>query len=225
MTREEYTDHFVGILNADKGVEIADITKHVLRAIDAGLQMFWAASNWSFKESEYSLSLSATADDYDLPDDFDSFRVVWEEETSYGYKLQHFARERFVEMMPKLSAHSTGTPRMFTIYRDEGAGAWKISFYPRTAGSETIKIAYYLTTTTEPDNIPDKAQSALEACIAFKVYPPGHPSKQGTYAEALDEIHRLERIDRVDQSDIGGVMSTGEAWVYRSPNINGWIIP
>jgi hypothetical protein len=199
MTREEYKRHFVGLLKA-VGMTIPTVEKHVNRCIDEGLRDFWGVRPWTFKEREHTLGTTTGSDTYDLPDDFESFRTVREGVTNRGRLLQYMPKEDFDKFVGVASDYSSGTPKIFTIFREQASGVYKIRFYPPLGGGEDIFISMFITTPPDVDAVPDKFQSGLEATIAKYVFPYGSAAQTAALVKADNEVRTLDAQDKIDQS-------------------------
>jgi hypothetical protein len=199
LSREEYKKRFAALCAAEK-IDVPNISEHVDRAINLGLSDFWGAHPWSFKQYEYSLSCAISAETYELPDKFESFRIAREEETNLGSRLIYKTKEQFDALVPKLSWHATDTPQMYTAYKDADKDKWYVRFWPQPAGGETIPLSLYMDTPDDVSRVPNRFHSTLDACIARHVYPYGHPGFMGVEAAAELRLKKAKYRDKVNQS-------------------------
>lgn len=209
MTTDEYVSRYTNLVEADELIKVNDSNKYVTNAVRLGLQAFWGASPWLFKNFDFDLVLTTSADRYVLPDNFSGLRMAREEISVMGGALQFYTKEDFDATVPKLSAHGSDTPQACTVYYDAAKGKWYIKFFPKPAGSETIKLGYMVTTPSDCDDVPDMAQGCLDAYIAKKVYPYGHPGRVDAQVTAKVELQRAEIQDRAKVSSMT-TMPTGD---------------
>lgn len=205
-TIKEYTDYFTALTKALKiDIPETDMKNYVNNAIKSGLQQFWGAKPWSFKESATTIAITTAADSYDLPSDFDSAIAVKEENSFNGFKLIHMEKEQFDELIPKQSAWNNEYPLIYTTYHvdsdTDDAGKFVISIHPRPS-SLTLTLAYNKTTNKNVKVVPDKFQSGVEACVSAHIFLPGFNQRSVAYNEAMAEIRRLEIQDNPDRSNL-----------------------
>ena len=204
MTYQDYVEYYstmVGVLKITTDTSIAaDIAKG---AIKQGLDAFWGANNWYFKENQTTLAVTGTADDYTIKD-FESFRIVKERTSVSGRRLKYYAKEEFDKLVPNPSTFASGEPQIFTIYRDIEDSKWKMAFFPRPDAAMTIYLSVYIEPGEDPETaialIPSRFMSGLEAFIGWKIYPPGDNRRLGAYGEAIAELRRLEVQNKLDMS-------------------------
>ncbi len=219
MTHDEYKKHFKAML-AGARIDIPEPDRHITRAISQGLKEFWGAKNWIFRETERTLTMDSTADQYNLPADFDGFKTIREEGSTRGRDLTYRTKEDFSRMLPKLSSHTTGNPTTFTIFRDADNGKWKIRFYPRPTGGESVIISMILATPTDVTAVPDRFHCGLEPTIGKHVFPYGSLARQDAAAESEREIKKLEANNTMDMSSMTTFRTTTTDQV-RSPDPHG----
>lgn len=199
MTYDEYTLHFADLITATK-LEVSDPAAYAARCVVQGIKAFWGANNWYFKERQYDLVITATADDYDLPSNFETVRISREHSSNQGGRIQFKSKEDFDALVPKLETFSSGNPQIMTIYRDLATEKWKIAFFPRPTAM-TIKMSLSLEVGKEPEKacewIPERFHSGLEAFIAYHIFPPGSKARADAYQEARLELERLQTRNRV----------------------------
>ena len=222
MTQEEYVDYFAAILKTESP-NFPDPEDHATRAIQAGHDAFWGANNWQFKSAEATLTITSSAESYDLPDDFESLRSLRADETSRGLRLQFLSKPEFDRAFPKQTAYSTGKPQVITVFQDlNDNGRWKASFFPRPDGAMTLPYTYYRVPAPASDlgdNIPSKFKSGMEAFILWKLLL--GPQRTLAYQEAMSELKRLEVANKAEESygeyfPVAGDMQTwrgGRDWV------------
>ena len=201
MTNSELKTHFTSLL-ASEGLTFSNVQAHIDRAVKVGIKDFWGAHDWSFRSVDTTLSISSTAESYDLVDNFAGFKSVRERTSASGTDLVYKTKEDFDLLIPRPDSISAGTPDWFTIFRDEENKKWKIAFYPRPSAAMTIYMDILQTAPTEADTIPDDYVSGLMAFIAKHAYPYGHVGRVNAGREALVELTRLRRIDKLDKSRI-----------------------
>ena len=202
MTYDQLQQYLADIMEADKLDKATDVD-FIKRAISLGMKTFWGRTNWYFKNVEYTLTIPADndAETFDLPDIFESLRVMKEETSTAGGKVIFRTKEQFEREMPKLSNHSQGTPRIGTIYKEYNNDKWKIKFWPQPSGGEEIKISMYITTPTNLAQIPDRFWDILVADCVKHCYPYAHTGR--SQAEQIAEYHyrRLLSANKVSMGD------------------------
>ena len=211
-THQEYVDYFTAMVAADK-IEYPNPTEQVGRAILAGLREFWGADNWWFKAVLYSFTVTAT-ETQEMPDDFESFRYIAQEDTLEGQRLIYKTPEEFHRITPKVSAYSGGTPQMFTIFRDMDTNKTLIKWYPIPAGGETIKMVFHRDQVTDVAAVPNRYQAGVEAFIAKHVYPFAHPGRHGAAVEAEVVLKKLQAMNKVDGSDMSFMQDETSEQLY-----------
>lgn len=193
----EYIEYFKSVLTAYK-VEVLNIDEYATRAVESGLQRFWGASDWSFKQVTDTLVISTSSDYYELPTDFDSMVTLREETSQSGLKLDYMSKEEFDSFVPKQSVWESNSPYRYTIFNTD-LNKKVISIYPRPSAL-TLYMLYLKTTPNDTLNIPDKFQTGVEAAIALSIFLPNNPSRSLAYSEFRAEVKRLEVQDKQDQS-------------------------
>ena len=114
MTYDDYVEDTANIIaslypNAKNPQDQAE--KAVKKAVLAS----YAASNWAFKRRQEDVGVTASANYYDLPADFEGFESVVERTTTNGAQLEYMPKSEFDRYFPYPASHSVGTPRVFTI--------------------------------------------------------------------------------------------------------------
>lgn len=198
LGHNDYRDRFVDLLATEK-IEFADPVQHVDRAINLGLADFWGAHPWSFKQYEYSLTCSGEETD-ELPDEFESFRSVREEERNLGGKPFFVNKEDFDAAIPKVSWHAQGIPQMYTAYKDADKNKWYVKWYPQPEGGEVMYLSLYMDTPDDVSRVPNRFTAALDAHIAKFVYPFGTPGFINARTVAEGELKKAKYRDKLNQS-------------------------
>ncbi len=198
MTLDDIKLHLQLSLTADK-VDFPDMDEHVHRAVVMGLEEFWGAYSWNFKATEIPFTIDGSTNDYDLPDNFESIKSVREETSASGGHLRFYLKEDFDNMVPKISSTSTGTPAIYTIYRNADAG-WKIKLYPNVGASTVIYLDYFVSTPSDATAVPEKFVHGVLAFAAKHAYPFGHIGKLNAQRAAAVELKALIKKDRIDNS-------------------------
>ena len=75
MTDAQLKKHLQALLQASH-LDDPEADAHVDRAVEMGISEFWGAYPWTFKAVEDSMTLTASQDQYDLPDDFESIKSI-----------------------------------------------------------------------------------------------------------------------------------------------------
>ena len=204
-------------------IEVPDDDKYVKNAIKSGFQQFWGAKPWSFKVRTSTLSITSEADTYDLPADFDSMLSLREETSNMGFKLVYMDKEQFDEVIPKQSFYSGNDSLIYTIFNVEDSDIERpkkvLSVHPRPS-STTLYLTYNRTIPENLEDIPDKFQSGLEACVSSHIFMPGFDQRIKAYNEARAEIRRLEVQDNLDRSDISQHLIEGSRTI--KDNLRWW---
>ena len=195
MTSADYVKHFANMIPAESIP--GNMDEHLNRAVRAGLEEFWGSYGWYFKMYEYSLDTSTSAEQYKLPDDFESFRLVKEQTSAQGRKLIYMEYEAFEMNVPKISFYGADTPQVCTVYRDIDTGYWMIRFFPQADG-DTIKLAMHKNTPADCGEVPDRFQFALEACIAKHAYPYGSPGRVAATQDAEYSIRKCQILNKLN---------------------------
>lgn len=201
MTNATLKTHFTDLLAAEN-LTFPNVAQHVDRAVKIGLEDFWGAYDWSFRSADVELAITTTAESYDLADEFAGFRSVREKTSTQGADLIYKTKEDFDMLLPRPDVHAAGTPKWFTVFRDQENDKWKISFHPRPSAAMTIYIDQVLIAPRKVDAIPGDFVSGLMAFIAKHIYPYGHIGRLNAGKEAIVELVRLRQIDKVDKSHI-----------------------
>lgn len=209
MTTEQYVSRYTNLVEGDEGIKVNDVASYVGTAVRLGLQSFWGANDWTFKEYEHDLVLSSSAEEYELPDNFEGYRHGREEVSVMGTQLQYYTKEDFDRYVPKLSSQPATTPQALTIYKNADTGKWLAKFWPQPGGSETLYLTILVTTPSDCGDVPDKAQDCLDAYIAKKVFPYGSFGYKDAATTAEVERLKLEVKDKVKHSKMT-VMPTGD---------------
>jgi hypothetical protein len=199
MTQEEYKDHYVGLIKNDDSIKVADPEGHVSRAIQMGLEEFWASDNWSFKRFATTLTLTAT-ESQNLPSTMESFEGMREEETVTGRKLTYYPKAEFDLLVPKLSHHPSGNPQACTVYYEYDEERWKFKAFPIPEGGEVVYIDAFRKAPDSVANVPPTGHACLDAYIAKHVYPRGHWGYVAAIKDIEREYKQLQRIDRANCS-------------------------
>lgn len=204
MTYDEYVDYYTSMVQVAKITDVEseakDLAKHAIRQ---GLDAFWGAWDWYWKENQTTLAITASAEDYIIKD-FESFRILREQATVSGLKLQYYAKEEFDTLVPKTSTFATGDPQMYTVYRDITDKKWRIAFFPQPDGAMTIYLSLYIEpggdTKKAVELIPSRFLSGLEAFIGWKIYPVGDSRRMMAYTEVQAELKRLQIQNKLNMS-------------------------
>jgi len=178
----------ISTLNPQENLSIAEM------AIDLGLHDFWHARVWSFRQSQYNLSISSEQDRYALPDECVGVAGAREETSTAGSDLYYVSKAEFDRLVPRPSAHSGGTPQLFTVYKNADDGVWYIQFHPRPTVS-TVMLTLAVDTPTEIVGIPSSAFPALIACCFKYLYHPETNAGMLASTVADREIRKLEVQD------------------------------
>ena len=200
MTNKNMREHLSAILTADK-IDIPDMSEHADRAIAVGIAEFWGAYPWTFRNSDTTLTISSSAEEYNLPSDFDSIVSLREQDSSNGLKLSRKIKEDFDELAPKLSAHATGNPQIYTIYRDSD-NKTKIAFFPQPSSSTTYYITYHREAPSALSGIPTKMHGGVLNFAAKHAYPFGSQGRSAAASMALVELGRLIKTDKLGSASI-----------------------
>jgi hypothetical protein len=204
MTFDDYVEYYTSMILIQKlTVEAVEAKTIAEAAVRQGLDAFWGANDWYFKENQTTLAVTETADDYTIAD-FESFRTVREQASISGRRLKFYAKEEFDKLVPNPSTFASGNPQAFTAYRDIGDRKWKVAFFPRPDAAMTIYLSVYIEPQSDPklaiSLIPTRFMSGLEAFIGYKIYPPGDRRRQNAYVEAMNELKRLQVENKLDMS-------------------------
>lgn len=200
MTESDMSKHVSVMLTADKIVP-TDMSEHADRAVALGMAEFWGAHNWTFRRSEDELSIDSSAEVYDLPDDFDSIVDIREKDSNRGFKMQRYTKERFDQMIPKLSAHNPGNPQIFAIFRDADL-KMKITFFPQPSASTTFYVGYHLKIPSALSSIPDKMHGGVLAFALKNAYPPGGFGYSNVVSMLRNDMARLITTDKLSSAAV-----------------------
>ena len=195
MTFDEIKDHLEAMGKADS-LAFPDMTAHVARSARLGLNGFWGAHDWTFRCDSVELSLTSSAESYELPENFDQVRSIREKTTNSGLNLTYYIKNDFDMLLPKPGAVSTGTPAAFTIFRDNNK--WYVSFLPKPSGAITLYLDFTMTPPSGLDPIPEKFHDGVLAWAFKNFFPFSHRSRPQAYVEARTELERLEKIDQLN---------------------------
>lgn len=196
MTTSDYIKRYSALLAVDESIKLDDVDSYVRTGVELGLSTFWGVLPWSFKTYEYTLTLTAAAESYALPDDTEAVQDVREEETNTGYKLRFLIKEDFDEMVPRLAHHNNNTPQLYTLYYDTDKQKMYIKFWPPAGGSESFYMTILRRTPADCSLVPGKYEGALDAFIAKFVYPHGHPGHASAVATAEMELRKAHVADK-----------------------------
>ena len=189
---EEYLGLRLSQLGAASGLQPAEQKTLVRRAIEMGLDDFWHAGDWTFRERRHTFTTTTAANTYSLPDDAEGLVSVTDETTGCGREMLYLSNDDFRQRFPDPVVFGSGYPQVYTIYDDEGVR--KISFYP-PPGAMTL----YMTIQTKvPNNvgaIPARATAALIAFIEKYLVPIGSTARQAAEVNAENELRKLENRD------------------------------
>ena len=189
---EEYLGLRLSQLGAATNLQPAEYKVLIRRAIEIGLDDFWHAGDWTFKQRRHAFTVSTTTNLYDLPDDFEGMVGVTDETNEGGGELIYLSNEDFKLAFPDPDYSSSSSPQVFTIYENEGVR--RISFYPPPSAG-----TYYLEMHTKvPNNvgaIPARATAALVAVIEKYLVPIGSMARQAAEGNAMNELNKLANRD------------------------------
>lgn len=222
FTEKALKDYLTGMLAASK-IEYPNIG-HVLDvAIPMGIAEFWGLHTWNDRMKTGSLSITSTADAYDLPSDFDSIVDAKENDTTVGLKLRRLIKEDFDKQFPKLSYNGTGNPRFYSIYKDNGV--WKVTFAPRPESGMTIYFKYHKTAPNSLSMLPSKLNACCVAFIFKNCLPLLNANRATAHQQALSELELAKNSDKESSADMTE-MPTEDVGVYGvkgdAPWLEGW---
>lgn len=209
MTLDEMQEVLEASLTADK-VDYPNLDTVVAIAVQTGLKEFWGAHSWSFKSTETTMTVDGTTDDYDLPDNFSSIKVVREENSTHGRKLQYRLKEDFDKDIPRIGSMTTGDPVIYTIYYNGDDGLYKIKIFPNVSSSTTLYIDYYRTTPADSASVPDKFAPLILTYAAKNAYPFGHIGKMNAQRAATFELKEMIKKDKIDDSRMTVMQTTAD---------------
>lgn len=165
------------------------------KCLHMGLKDFWGASEWSFKTYEHNLAITTSVDDYALPQDFAGFVTVKEKDSLEGQELLYYPKAEFDRLVPNPTAYPSTYPQIFTVWYDKSQQLSYIRFYPMPEAGHTIVIEIVTRTPTNMGEIEERFVSGVIACAQKYLYPLGKAERLQAWAEAREEIKRLEIID------------------------------
>jgi hypothetical protein len=189
-------NHFM-YLAGQSGLEQAGLSEHVDRAIGFGLNAFWNAKPWSFRSTEYSMTITTVAESYDLPTNFAGIRTLRETASQTGGGLVYWPIEEFDRKIPRPTEHQAGYVQIFSMFYNNNDDTWKVKFFPVPSSGTVIKM---LILTKNPDSIekvPEKFNHALAASIERFLYKPGSQARSDAINEYALELQKAEVSDRV----------------------------
>lgn len=193
MTKDQLTKHLTNMATL-AGVPASDVQKIADNAREIGFLEFWNCRPWTFRTVEYTLVITAAADEYVLPDDFRAIRSVREKETLDGYQLRYMGKEEFDYNFPKQEALHSDKPRIYTVYRKNGK--FYIKLAPRPSAM-SVYIDYLGGTPGDILSVPDEAAGALVAVCEKYIYPAKSAGRVDAAKIAQVEIADLENREGV----------------------------
>lgn len=206
------------------GVDPADVEDRVNTAIDIGLEDFWGSWDWYFKTKEATFTVTTTADNYALPDDFGGLIQMVEQASSNGGELVYKDKEEFDRLVPLPSSESSDTPTIFTVYQDDDS--WRVAFFPRPNTTMNFNLYYVMDNPASVDTIPKQFTGGL--VITCAKYIPRLDSPKGLLLEQREELihNKLKRMNKRNRKPISTLVNQNATvrrlpeWADRSANIS-----
>jgi len=204
MTKKELKDYFKRLVKVHIKEKSTDVNELIDSALISGLNDFWGAVPWAFKEKH--TTISASSETVDLPDDFEGLISVVEKDSAVGSKLQKYSADEYDRLVPDSAGQNTGTPSAYKIYCDEGI--WKLALSPTPSAAITLYLTYQ--TIENGGAIPDKYIGGLIAGIAQYLFMPGSPQWNGAFTAFTAQIEKLKKADNPDIESISRVLDSGD---------------
>lgn len=184
------------------------VEKLVEDAIALGLDDFWGAASWIFKEKHTTVTTTASQETVDLPYDFDGLISVVERVSNGGTKLEKFNPDEYDRLMPDSGSYAENTPDMYKVYFDQGDEVWKLALYPTPSAAISLRISYH--TISDNGNVPGKFIGGLMESIGRHLLMPGTVDRRNARYAFYDEIKRLEKINTADNETLSKFSDSGD---------------
>jgi hypothetical protein len=206
MTIKNLEEYFKMLLNVHSSKTGVDFNKLVTVAVTNGLDDFWGAVSWAFKEKHDTLTTTGSSETVNLPDDFEGLLSVVHHQDITGQKLIKMTPDEYDRMIPNSAGQNEGDPCYYKIYYDEDT--WKLSMYPTPDSAITLYLTYH--TVENGGVIPDKYIGGLIATISKYIYMPGSKEWIGAQQASLMEIERLKSVDSPDIEKMGRFLDASD---------------
>lgn len=193
----------------------------------------WGAYKWRFRRKQVSLTMTASQEYVELPDDFAQFFSLRHRDgTSNGWQLTYDAEDVFEYQHPNPTMISAGEPRAVKIVYDSEDGVSLAYFSPVPDSAYTPTLVYFCNFGSL-SSIPEGFDKVFMAACWLFMYAPGSDSwmkadiaYNRAKAEAIKDIDPMyqgtpSHVKRASCFDPEGVGYVSDDW-YKVSDGSDW---
>lgn len=219
MTRSKLKNDLTYLARA-AGLPTDDLSDHVDFCIDQGLADFWNAHGWSWRTRPYTLSISATAEQYQLTgaSDFAGVQTIRQKSSQHGGEIVFLAKEMYDRKFPHPTSFNAGYQRFATAYYNGTDKQWYMKFMPAPEAGYTVYMDIY-TKAGSVEGVPEGFTSGLKISIDKYLYPLA-AQRLAADEKYTNEVNRLINTDSPFQGLLVEIIQPGgdigeESWMQK----------